>query len=69
MKEKQKASCNPRDNLITSKGAKEWFFFVCYEQSLDCPCSKIPENVALGIASISPLLLFSVKVSLASITW
>ena len=29
-------------------------FFVCYEQDLDCPCSKTPENVALGTASITP---------------
>ena len=30
-------------------------FFVCYEQDLDCPCSKTPENVTLEITSITPL--------------
>jgi hypothetical protein len=55
MNEKQKTSCNPRDNLITSKGAEEWFFSSAINkasltrvQKQDYSlASKIPENGAL----------------------
>jgi hypothetical protein len=55
MNEKQKTSCNPRDNLITSKGAEEWFFSSAMNKASPTRVqkqdhsllSKTPENGAL----------------------
>jgi hypothetical protein len=51
----KKTSCNPRDNLITSKGAEKWFFSSAMNKASPTRVqkqdhsllSKTPENGAL----------------------